>query len=250
MWACMISLLKKSPLVAYLLSSVGRKQIMSVTGLFMLLGFLIPHLGGNVLFFFGRDLYNAYAHHLHQLDAVLKGMEVILLAVILIHLSVAFSLVLENFLSRGKRYSQDVSTKKRSLTTRTMPWTGIMILVFIVLHLLTFKYADSPRLPSGDKDIYLHVLQLFNNPLWVACYLVFLLAVGWHVSHGFKSAFESFGLIPTRYREPVDKISLLLGTILFIFFGLIPLIAFFKESPPENPTVQQNISSHHSPQSH
>ncbi len=251
----MMSLLKKSPFLAYLLSSIGRKQVVSVTGLFMLLGFLIPHLGGNVLFFFGRDIYNAYAHHLHQLEAVLKGMEVVLLAVILVHILTAASLVIENFRSRGKRYSKNISTKKRTLGSRTMPWTGGMIFVFIGLHLLTFKYAQCPLLPSGDKDIYLHVMQLFGNPIWGACYLVFLMTVGLHVSHGFQSALQSFGLIPIRYRNSADRISLVLGVILFVFFGLIPIVAFYKGISPEDevllettyqaPILQPSFSSDH-----
>src|SRR5210317_79714 len=137
---------KASLCKAYLSSSIGRKQIVSVTGLFLLLGFLVPHLGGNLFFFLGRDAYNGYAAKLHQMGGLLIVMEVVLLTAVLVHIIVTFSLVMENIRSRGESYSGDVSSEKRSIATRTMPITGMLILIFIILHLMTFKFGDAQKL--------------------------------------------------------------------------------------------------------
>lgn len=235
---------KTSLIKAYLSSSIGRKQMVSVTGLFMLLGFLIPHLGGNLFFFLGPDAYNDYAHRLHQMGPLLKVMEVILLAAVLIHIIVTMGLVVENIRSRGGSYSGDVSTEKRSIAARTMPLTGAMILIFIILHLLTFKFGDAPPHPNGHKDVYAQTLTLFSNPAWVACYVVFMVAVGLHVSHAFKSGFQTFGLIPTKYKQAVERASMTLGVAMLVLFGAIPVVAYMQSrSAAEDASTVQIESS-------
>ena len=232
---------KASLLKAYLSSSIGRKQIVSVTGLFMLIGFLIPHLGGNLFFFLGREAYNDYAYHLHELGPLLKVMEVVLLAAVLIHIVVTFMLVKENVRSRKEGYSGDVSSEKRSIATRTMPLTGGLILIFIILHLMTFKFGDAPPHPNGHKDVYEQTLILFSNPGWVACYVIFMVAVGLHVSHALKSGFQTFGLIPIKYKAYAERASLTLGLAMFILFGAIPVVAYFQSRAGADVTQSPSV---------
>lgn len=229
---------KASLVKAYLSSSIGRKQIVSVTGLFMLLGFLIPHLLGNLFFFLGADAYNQYAAKLHHLGPLLKVMEVVLLAAVALHIIITLSLVLENFKSRGpKNYSGSTSSAKRSIATRTMPITGILILVFIILHLMSFKFGEAPKL--GDhKDVYQQALTLFSSPTWLACYLFFMISVGLHVSHALKSGFQTFGLIPAKHTTAVERASLTLGIAMLILFGAIPIVAYTRvKGDSVNPPV-------------
>ena len=121
-------------------SSVGKKYIMAVTG-FMLGGFLLVHAAGNSSIFFGRDAFNSYAEHLHALGIVVNLAEFGLLSIFLLHIITGLSLFLQNNTARGERYAVVKTAGGRSWGSRTMPYSGLVLLAFIILHLINFHFV-------------------------------------------------------------------------------------------------------------
>lgn len=214
-----------------LFSSIGQKVLLATSGLVMFLLFLVPHMGGNVLFLFGPDMFNSYAHHLHQLVPVVIGIEVLMLAMIAVHMIMAFRVVLANRKASDKRYTQK-STKERSLAAKLMPLSGGMIFIFIVKHLADFKfYEKATTTLHGVEtyDVYRMVLERFqSDPVHVAFYVGFMLAVGLHLSHALQSSLQTYGLHVPREGSRIKLASILVGWGMAATFAIIPVVAFIK----------------------
>lgn len=213
-------------------SSIGQKLLLATSGLVMFLLFLIPHMGGNVLFLFGPDLFNSYAHHLHELVPVVIGIEILMLVMILVHMFLGIRVALENRKAADKRHTLK-SSKERSLSAKLMPVSGIMIFLFIVKHLADFKFYEKTEVISehGDHmyDVYAMVLQRFQeDPVHLAVYVLFMLAVGLHLSHALQSALQTYGLYIPREGSKIKKISALVGWGMAATFAIIPIVAFIK----------------------
>jgi succinate dehydrogenase / fumarate reductase cytochrome b subunit len=214
-----------------LLSSIGQKLLLATTGLIMFLLFLIPHMGGNVLFLFGPDLFNSYAHHLHQLVPVVLGIEILMLASITIHMVMALSTVLTNRRAADRRLTQE-SSKERSLAAKMMPVSGIMIFLFIVKHLLDFKFYEkaTTELHGVETyDVYAMVLSRFQSDMpHLIIYVGFMLAVGLHLSHALQSAMQTYGIHVPRKGSRIKLASALIGWGMAATFAIIPIMAFIK----------------------
>lgn len=212
-------------------SSIGQKLLLATSGLIMFLLFLIPHMGGNVLFLFGPDLFNSYAHHLHQLVPVVIGIEVLMLTSISIHMIMAFRVVLANRAAADKRLSQK-SSEKRSLAAKLMPISGGMIFIFIVKHLLDFKfYEKATTTLHGVEtyDVYAMVLSRFQgDPVHLAFYVGFMIAVGLHLSHALQSSMQTYGLYVPREGSRIKCASAVVGWGMALTFAIIPIIAFIR----------------------
>jgi len=212
----------------FLSSSIGRKVVMSLTGL-ALIGFLVSHLAGNLLLFAGEGRFNEYAHMLVSNPAIYLA-EAGLLGIFLIHLLNAAMLTLDNTGARGQRYiarGQAGGPSRKSPFSSLMIFSGLVILVFVPLHIWTFKYgayykvADKP----GMRDLHRLVVEVFKDPLQVWFYVFALLVLGCHLWHGFGSAFESLGL---PYRNGLRLGCQLLSVLLTAGFMAIPLVIKFK----------------------
>jgi succinate dehydrogenase / fumarate reductase cytochrome b subunit len=216
---------------ASILSSIGQKLLLATSGLIMFLLFLIPHMGGNVLFLFGPDLFNSYAHHLHQLVPVVIGIEVLMLASISVHMFMGFRVVLANRKAADKRYTLK-SSKERSLAAKLMPVSGVMIFIFIVKHLIDFKFYEkaSTTLHGVETyDVYAMVLARFqDDPVHLVFYVLFMVAVGLHLSHALQSAMQTYGVFVPREGSKIKKASALLGYGMAATFAVIPIMAFIK----------------------
>jgi succinate dehydrogenase / fumarate reductase cytochrome b subunit len=214
-----------------LLSSIGKKLLLATSGLVMFLLFLIPHMGGNILFLFGPDLFNTYAHHLHQLVPVVIGIEILMLAMISLHMFMGIRVVLENRKAVDKRQTLK-STKERSLAAKLMPVSGIMIFIFIVKHLLDFKfYEKATTTLHGVEtyDVYRMVLERFQgDPVHLAFYVGFMLAVGLHLSHALQSALQTYGLYIPREGSRIKLVSFFVGWAMATTFAIIPITAFLQ----------------------
>lgn len=214
-----------------LLSSIGQKLLLATSGLIMFLIFLIPHMGGNVLFLFGPDLYNSYSHHLHQLEPLLIVVETILLVSILVHMAMAFRVVVANHQARGKRHTQKPS-EERSWAARLMPVSGVMILIFIIKHLLDFKFYEQTKTELHGhmvNNTYAMVLGRFqDDPLHMGIYLFFMVAVGLHLSHALQSSLQTYGWYVPRKGSRIKFISTIVGCGMAATFAIIPFIAFIK----------------------
>ncbi|MCB2182265.1 MAG: succinate dehydrogenase cytochrome b subunit [Desulfobulbaceae bacterium] len=201
-----------------LLSSVGKKSLMALSG--MLLGmFLIIHGIGNATTFFGRNAFNTYAEKLHSLGFLIPLFELGLLGVFIVHILLGTTLFFQNFSARPVRYEVDKSSGGRTLGSRTMPYTGVIILIFLCVHLAQFHFIEHSVMVS---DLVKTTLQ---QPLYALFYSTAMIALALHISHGFWSFLQSLGINHPKYDSTFHIGSLIVTIILSGIFILIPLCA-------------------------
>ena len=204
-------------------SSVGKKSIMAASGLLLSL-FLLTHLLGNSVSFLGRDAFNAYAEKLHSLGGLVYVFEIGLLTLFLIHIITGIILYVENLQARPSRYSVNTAEGGRSWGSRTMPYTGALIFVFIIVHLLNFHFTVK-SLAVADL-----VRGLLSRPPLALFYIVSLLAVALHLSHGAWSLFQSIGFNHEKYNGVLLKGALAFSILVGTVFILIPVLAVVSRS--------------------
>jgi succinate dehydrogenase / fumarate reductase, cytochrome b subunit len=201
-----------------LTSSIGKKLLMALTGFSFIL-FLTMHLAGNLTLLGGRSMFNAYADRLHELGLVLVASEYGLLFLAIVHIVVGLSLFYHNFKARPVRYHVNKSAGGRTLGSATMPYTGILLLVFIVFHLMNFSFVD-----KSQTTIYDIVSSAFSNPVYVIGYVFAMILVAVHVSHGLWSAFQTLGANHPKYMPAVRILSIVFALMVGIGFGMLPII--------------------------
>ena len=209
-------------LTAALGSSLGRKFMMALTGL-AFIGFLAAHLAGNLTLYAGGAAFNAYAEKLHSLGPLLKIFEAGLVLFALVHIVTGLWLFVLNFKARPVRYAVDRSAGGRTLSSRTMPYTGVAILAFVVFHLSNFTFAD-----RQGATIFEIVRSAFASPVYVLVYVAAMIVVAFHVRHGFWSAFQSLGANHPKYMPAIMGASLAAGLIVAFGFGLLPLLVALR----------------------
>ncbi len=198
-------------------SSVGRKLLMAATGLCFVL-FLTTHLAGNLLLYRGGEAFNTYAARLHSLGPLLTMFELALLALALIHVVFGLWLFYENNRARPVKYAVKKSGGGQTWGSATMPYTGVLILAFVIYHLIRFHFVDKTTVP-----IYEIVQAAFQNSFEVALYVAAMAVVALHVSHGFWSAFQTLGAHHTRYTPIIKGVGLIFSMVVGIGFGFIPV---------------------------
>ncbi len=198
-------------------SSVGKKILMAVTGLGMI-GFLAVHLLGNMMAFAGADAFNGYAAKLHSLQPYLSVFNLGLATLGLVHIAVGVILFFENLKARPTRYKVYRNPGGWTIGSNTMPYTGGLILIFVIFHLFKFTFVDKSVTP-----IYEQMSATFTNPLWVLMYVVVMIIVAVHISHGFWSLFQTFGLNHPRYMPLIMKLGLVVTLMFGIGFGVLPI---------------------------
>jgi len=212
-------------------SSVGKKFLMAITGL-LLCGFLIAHLAGNLLLPAGGTLFNDYAKKLHENEGLLMVAETGLFAIFVLHLYLAFSLTGGNVLARGKGYAVAESKREDTISkARPDKWmigSGIVLLLYICLHLFDFKLhrlgmdEELTRL-AGDSEavtteVAIHVLKSPVTMIGYAAGFVFLFA---HLSHGVSSAFQSLGISHPKYNSLIRYGGLAFAGLISIGFFVV-----------------------------
>jgi len=208
-------------------TSIGAKSVMALTGLALFL-FLIGHLSGNLLVFGGQDAMNTYAHWLHDHAKLLWTARIGLLVLFVLHVYTGWVLWLENRAARPERYAKE-ATVQATISSRTMIWTGLVVLAFVVYHLLhfTLKVVDSGAMhavdPQGRADVYTMVVTGFAVPVVSISYVVAQLLLGVHLWHAMSSALQTLGWRhPTL--DPVLRRGLPLFAMLIVAGNcLIPL---------------------------
>jgi len=208
-------------LIQTLWSSVGRKLLMAVTGLCFCI-FLMGHLVGNLTIYAGNEAFNAYAQRLHALGPLLTVAELGLLLFAIIHVATGLSLFYQNFKARPTRYKIQKRGGGRTIGSATMPYTGILLLGFIVLHLLNFHFVD-----KSQTTIAHIVTRAFENPFYVIGYVAAMIVAALHVRHGFWSAFQTLGANHPKYMPAIMVLSIVLSLIVGFGFGLLPLYIAF-----------------------
>lgn len=198
-------------------TAVGKKLLMAVTGL-SFCGFLGAHLAGNLTLYSGADAFNSYAEHLHSLGPLLTVAELGLLALFVVHVVTGLVLFLQNLKARPERYAVDRSAGGRTLGSRTMPYTGLLILLFIIYHLMNFHFVDKSR-----TTIYAIVSGTFANPVQMVLYIAAMVVVAVHVSHGFWSLFQTLGANHPKYMPAIKVLGLVFALVVGVGFGFIPI---------------------------
>ena len=198
-------------------SSIGKKLLMAVTGL-CFIGFLTGHLAGNLTIYAGGDAFNSYAEHLHALEPFLTVVEIALLSLAIIHIVTGLWLFWQNLKARPNRYAVNKWAGGRTIGSATMPYTGVLILAFVIFHLLNFSFVD-----KTNTTIWQIVSTAFANPLYVLLYIAAIVVVAFHVRHGLWSLFQTLGANHPKYMPFVFKASIVVSLIFGIGFGLLPL---------------------------
>ena len=231
-------------------STIGRKILMALTGLVLVL-FVMGHMLGNLQIFLGPDVINAYAYKLHHLlpASVLWAVRLVLLSTIAVHIWAAVTLTLDNRKARPQGYSED-KVVQASYSSRTMRMSGIILLAFIIFHIAHFtartvpgmKYEESgvldktmvplvkngaAVLKNGHEEMTFNANDMmvlgFKNG-WVSAF--YIIATGllcMHLTHGFSSMFQSVGLRNGLWRRRFDRAALAYGWIVFLGFAIIPI---------------------------
>jgi succinate dehydrogenase / fumarate reductase cytochrome b subunit len=198
-------------------TSVGKKLLMAVTGLIFCI-FLTAHLAGNMTLYFGKDLFNAYAAHLHALGPLVTVFGWGLLLFGLIHVGTGLFLFYQNFRARPVRYGVNKRAGGRTLGSGTMPYTGVILLLFVIMHLFNFHFVDKTHTTIFDI-----VSTAFSKPGYVVVYTFAMIVAAVHVSHGFWSAFQTLGANHPKYTPFLRGLSLVFSLVVGIGFGFIPI---------------------------
>ena len=202
-------------------SSVGKKSLMAVTGLGFL-GFLAGHIAGNFTAYLGPAALNSYAEHLHELAIVVKAAEIGLILFACVHISMGLTLFLQNMAARPERYHGKKWAGGRTLSSATMPYTGILILAFVTWHLYAFRLN-----PPAPDALFAFVSDFFRNPVNVGLYSAAMIVVALHVRHGLWSAFQTLGANHPKYMPGIEKLSLVFGLLVAVGLGALPLFFLF-----------------------
>ncbi len=218
-------------------TSVGSKFLVAMTGL-ALVGFLIAHLAGNLLILLGADKFNGYSHALISNPLVIPA-EVGLLALLLLHIFKAVQHVVRGRVARPESYTKQVWARgpsRKSFGSATMVISGVILLVFLIVHIATLKFGAFYATGSGAigaaaepsmRDLYRLVVETFQSPAVVVFYVVSMVVVGLHLRHGISSAFQSLGMMTPGWTSTILSSGLWLAVILAGGFALIPVLVYF-----------------------
>lgn len=208
----------------FLNSSIGKKFMMAITGSFLLI-FLVIHLIGNITLFFGAEAFNTYVLALDAIKPLIRVIEIVLLAAFVIHILNGVRLWIENKRARGVTYKVNGSSENSSVFSRTMFVTGSIVFIFLVLHLGTFFWQFNVNYPEDlEHHQYYLIVKGFLQTTWYSLvYIVAVLLLGFHVNHGFQSAFQTFGWNHNKYFPLIKKLATIYAIIMALGFASLPI---------------------------
>ncbi len=203
-------------------SSLGRKVAMSLSG-FFLITFLLVHLGVNLTLFVGAETFNA-ASHFMATNPLIQVMQYVLAAGFIFHIAMGIWLELKNRASRPIKYAKNNAAANSGWASRNMIVTGIVVLLFLILHIKDFFI----KIKFGEvHDDYQLVTDLFKNPLYVLIYVIAFVLLGIHLSHGFQSAFTSVGARAPKYLKFVKNVGMAFSYFIALGFSIIAIYFYF-----------------------
>ena len=205
-------------------SSIGKKLVMAITGVALML-FLIIHLAGNMSLYGGKDAFNNYVGLLEHIKPFIRVIEVILASVFVFHIFNGTRLWIENKQARPQGYSVNGSRKNTDVFSRTAFITGSIVFIFLVIHLQTIWYKFNYS--GTELDLYTITTEWFQVWWYAALYFIAVLLLGFHLNHGFQSAFQTFGWNHKKYFPFIEKLGTVYALIMTIGFGSIPVYFFF-----------------------
>ncbi len=215
----------------FLHSSIGKKLVMGLTGLF-LISFLIVHVSINACIFIpdNGETFNAAAHFMAT-NPVIRVMEVGLFVGLLLHIYQALMLTLENKKARPVAYAQVNGAANSSWYSRSMGILGSLLLLFLVVHLAHFWVDTKVAVFSGTADehnTYNEMLEVFSHWWVVAIYLVGVISLLYHLLHGFQSAFQTLGINHKKYTPVIKKTGIWFSVIVCLLFAAMPVLMLVR----------------------
>jgi succinate dehydrogenase / fumarate reductase cytochrome b subunit len=218
-----------NPLLVFVTSSIGKKWIVGLSGGLLVL-FVLAHLAGNLTIYLGPygEGINVYAQALHSSPILLWGARGGLLVVFFAHIFTTLSLVLENRRARPQRYAVKARVQS-TIFARSMALSGLVVLSFLIFHVLQFAAGMSPHSHlydlEGRHDVAAMIILSFHN-VWVSgFYLLSLLLLGMHLSHGISSVFQTVGLNGRKSAALIKNGALAISWALMLGFASIPVAA-------------------------
>ena len=211
--------------------------MVATTGLFLCI-FLIVHLSANALLLLpeamARGLYNSYSTILRE-SLLITLVAYLLYLSIVLHVVYAGIITYRNRRSKRDRYLVDHKSETSSWASQNMGVLGILILIFILIHLLNFWARvklgigeDVGLDAAGNIDVYEVTYTLFHNIYYMLFYSVLMIPLGFHLHHGLKSAFKTLGFYHKKGLKVLARVSLIYALIISVGFGIIPIIIYFK----------------------
>jgi succinate dehydrogenase / fumarate reductase cytochrome b subunit len=217
----------------FLTSTIGKKYLMGLAGIIWA-GFVFTHMAGNLLIFVSANAYNAYGHAITSGNIIYVA-EIILVLALILHVYLATSLTLQNRAARasGGYAVSPKGQKKARFGSKTMGVQGTIILVFIILHLITFKYGPHYETTVNGvvmRDLFKLMTEVFQQPGYVFWYLICMVLLGIHLSHGVGSVFQSFGWMNGRFQPVLRKLSIAYAVVVALGFISQPIYVYLFAS--------------------
>lgn len=213
----------------FLQSSLGKKLIMSLTGLF-LISFLIVHVSVNACIFAndGGALFNEAAHFMAH-NPVIRVMEIVLFAGLIMHALQALSLTKQNQKARPVKYEFQAGNANSTWYSRSMGILGSLLLLFLIVHLGNFWVPTKQALIAGhDHDTFAGLKEVFSQWYLVLIYLVGVFSLCYHLMHGFQSAFQTLGLNHKKYTPVIKSVGIWFSIVVCILFAAMPISMFLE----------------------
>jgi succinate dehydrogenase / fumarate reductase cytochrome b subunit len=212
---------KVSRLAVFWQSQVGKKALSALTGILLFL-FVVGHLLGNLQLFQGAEKFNAYAHFLQNAKGMLWVVRLVMLSAVVIHATAGIQLYLAARAARPQPYRVPLANPA-TVSSKTMIWSGLLMLGFIVYHLLDLTLGCSfVHANFVQNDAYLNAVQTFRSTGKVVFYGISVIGLGLHLSHGLYSLWQSLGFRTPLWTPVILKVAVFLGVVLAIGYLLIP----------------------------
>ncbi|MCK4993143.1 MAG: succinate dehydrogenase cytochrome b subunit [Bacteroidales bacterium] len=215
-------------------SSIGKKLLMSLAGLF-LVTFLLVHMGLNLLVIIFDDpmVYNKAAHIMSS-NILIKIFEIVLFGGLLLHVIYALILQVQNWIARPKRYNK-ANYANTSFFSKFMIHTAAIILVFLVIHFVDFyfkaKFGHAAEIHVDGvmyHDLASEIVDKFKMMPFVVFYIAAFIFLGFHLIHGFQSAFKTLGLDHKKYTPVIQVLAIIYTVIVVAGYSIIPVIVYFQ----------------------
>ncbi|KQB99428.1 succinate dehydrogenase cytochrome b subunit [Pedobacter sp. Hv1] len=209
-------------------SSIGKKLIMGITGLF-LISFLVVHCFLNAFVFFDNTgvLFNEGAHFMAT-NWIIRAMEVVLMAGLLLHIVQGARLTFQNQAARPVKYAYNDGNANSKWYSRSMGLLGTLLLIFLIVHLSQFwtvsRFTGIPTVDAhGHEDLYAVMKETFSNIGWVILYVLSMISLGYHLLHGFASTFQTLGWNHKKYTPIIKALGVWFSILIPLIFAAMPV---------------------------
>jgi len=217
-------------------SSIGRKILMAITGLFLALFGVVHLIGNTTIFGWLPGGINAYAHHLHAFPPMVWAFRAVMLVIVAVHIWFGIQLTVENKGGRPQQYAVK-ATQRATFASENMIWTGVALLIFIAFHLLHFTGKAMPGMDQmalneeGAVDVFKMMTSAvygFKNILYSLVYGAAMVTLFLHLSHGIQSIFQTVGLSNEKSLPVYVKAGTIVAVVLLLGYVSIPTSIFLN----------------------